>query len=237
MKNHHYFVARCAFALSLLVAFSIIVFAQTSGAKPQKPIATAPPPPPAMTRQAEKTLPVVTSLAAPKVSRSVAVGGWQHYAFDDAHFSISLPVKPKVESESAKIYGDEPTITHAVSSDADEGVYMVVCLMNMPYIAEKLSEKYRKEFFDGAMQGFIRGMLKEIETNGIKLKLTPGEQHPVNLAGRDGREQKFTYGPLNCTARAVMVSDRLYIVISMLNDEAKEADSDAFFASFNLHMK
>lgn len=161
--------------------------------------------------------------------------GWRRYEFGSVPMvSAVLPVAPKEFTEQQTLGGDKPSVMHMYTAETDAAMYGVYYAEDLPFIAERMSERIKQSFYEGMVSGFTRGLEQGMSNNGVLMKVEIGERRKVVVDGLDGMAFDFAVGPVNGMALMTILGQRAYMAIAVWTPEAPSGDRNAFFKSFRI---
>lgn len=194
--------------------------AQTRTGTPP-PVSDGPPPPSPSNYQPPPTPAKPTAPPRKVVPGFSAPAGWQRYEVGEPRlFAFNIPAEHEVETEAVRLGPGLVAHSYTYSGETDDGTYLAYYIEKLPIDAERMSEKYKTQFYAGVWQGLVGGIRQELEQNGLLLKFESGESRPAKVSGLDAREQDFTLGFIKGRARMVLSGSRVFLVLVMEDGEA-----------------
>lgn len=209
------------------IVFGMCLTAATSLSQAQ----SAQSPPPKPTPQPNSS-PVVVVPATPTPLN------WKTYEFrygDGEVLSLLLPREPKIDVEKNSVEKGIDVVTHIITSEADETVYVAGYIEMMardsnlkitPEIRKELSRQFWNFLADGIREG-----LAEI---GFEAKLTAYEPKSVMVHGREGQEQEFLIGKMPGRYRAVIGERHVYMLMTVSMSDKDLREREAVMQSFKI---
>lgn len=213
--------------------------AQTPQPQPPAPTPTQSQPP-ASTKPPPVAPPGARPAPTPYEPRAVADPsarpGWTRYQFGDSPaFSVLLPARPNASATSISSREDPNAVAHLFFADGASAVFGAQRMDGLTNDTERAAEAVRLSMFRNFVAGFADGFAEGLRKQGLDSKVEMGQPRKARIAGRDGFEQDFKYGPLDGRAQIVFAGHSMLCLMAVWSrEDGVAADREAFFQSFRI---
>ena len=168
-------------------------------------------------------------------NEATAPAGWKRYEFGASPvISVLLPGVPEEFTEQKPLGGAKPSTMRFFTSGTDTAVYAAYYAEDLPFVAERMPQKFKESFYDGMLQGFINGVKEGLSESGLLFDVKAGARREMKFAGLDAVDFDFTFGPMLGMGRMAISGQRAYMAISMWTEETPQSERAAFFNSFRI---
>lgn len=167
--------------------------------------------------------------------------GWNRFYLegpDGDAICVYLPGKPDKFSGGKLRGGDTPVTADLYVVSADQEIYTVAFLYDLPVKTEDMPDDRKAEIFFGTWRGTIEQARLALEKmTGAGVDVQYAGQHKVNVMGHEGRVQLFKVGMNLGQARIVFAGKKAYMLMGLWPPDRAQRRSSAFFDSFEMRVK